>query len=41
MKTDGRVVYISADCNGTGLEVKDGAGPLVMTDPAELGLSLP
>jgi hypothetical protein len=35
------VVYISADCSCSGIEVKDKEGQLVMTDPAELGLSLP
>src|SRR5262245_10083965 len=41
MRASSQVVYVSADCNGTGIEVKAGDGPLVMTDPAELGVSLP
>jgi hypothetical protein len=35
------VVYISADCGGPGIEVKNKEGQLVVADPGELGLSLP
>jgi hypothetical protein len=34
-----RMVYVSADCCGSGVEVKDDEGRLVMTWPPEFGLS--
>src|SRR5436305_9959486 len=34
-----QVIRVSADCNCSGVEVEGPDGRLVMTDPAELGLS--